>query len=139
MLRDCDSLPTRVSQVISQFFKSRFDLEPTETLVVVQNEIVMVRIKGIISKAEVELAKTKKGLRLVDEMYRELFEKSEPLLESMLKSLTGMEIKNIQTNINYQSSECVHIIEFTEDIEQRLRKDPEEARKLSNGKGGDGI
>jgi hypothetical protein len=48
-----------------------------------------------------------------------------------------VEIKNIQTNINYQSSECVHIIEFAEDIEQKLNKDSEEARRLSNGKEGD--
>ncbi|MDY6862841.1 MAG: Na-translocating system protein MpsC family protein [Thermodesulfobacteriota bacterium] len=57
MHRNWDTVSTRISHVVSQFFKSRFNPEPTEIRMILQNEMVILRIKGIISKAETDKQK----------------------------------------------------------------------------------
>lgn len=83
-------------------------------MVLLQEDMIIVRTKGIISKAEQELARTKEGRELTNRIYYELFEKAHPLLKRMLKTSLGLEVASIHTEINFKTAEVIQLINLAD-------------------------
>ncbi len=107
---------TKMEQEISDAV-IKFELEfmgrgPTETQTFIIDTMIIVRLKGVLTKAELQLANagdSDRGRKLIKDVRIELIEKGRPLLDAALESITGQKIVSLHTDISTTIGERVII------------------------------
>ena len=103
-----------ISEAIIKFEKEFMGRGPLETKSYIIDEMILVRLKGVLTQAEHQLAKTNDkshGVDLIKQVRIALLEKGRPLLEAVIESITGQKVKSLHTDISTQTGE--RIIIFT--------------------------
>jgi uncharacterized protein YbcI len=121
-------IEAQISEAIIKFEKEYMGRGPVETKTYIIEDIVLVRLKGVITRAEHHLATSGdagRGRELIKQTRMELIEKARPLLESVIESIVGHAVVSLHTDISTRTGE--RIIIFT------LEKEPEleDVRKSS--------
>ncbi len=109
-------IEAEISEAIIQFEKEFMGRGPVETRTYIIDDLVLVRLKGVLTQAEYQLAKTEpgsKGRELIKEVRIALLEKGRPLLEAVVESITGRAVRSLHTDISTVTGE--RIILFTLD------------------------
>ena len=101
-------LPQRGSDV-------RFGRGPQEARTFFLNDVILVRLRGILTPAEMKLAESREGQELVKETRRQLHESSRPLLESVVRDVVGCGVISLHTDMSTKTGE--RIIVFTVDTD----------------------
>ena len=73
------------------------------------------RLRGILTPAEMKLAESREGQELVKETRRQLHESSRPLLESVVRDVIGCGVISLHTDMSTKTGE--RIIVFTVDTD----------------------
>lgn len=110
----------KVTEIVNQFFKSEFSIIPGDIRVILEKDILIIKLVGIFSQSERELAMTRKGDELINKMYKALFDRTVSILEKMLKRVVKEGIKSSSMEINLKDTECFCIFTFSENIEGKL-------------------
>jgi uncharacterized protein YbcI len=122
-------LEAEISQTIIRFEKEFMGRGPLETRTYLLDELVVVRLKGVLTPAELKLAEmqdNQRGRYLLKQVRQELLDRGRPLLEAALRDILGVAIKSMHTDISTKTGE--RIIVFT--LEERPRLlESEAARK----------
>lgn len=103
-----------ISEAVTKFEKEFMGRGPIETKTYILDDLVLVRLKGVLTKAEHQLAQADnsgRGRQLIKQMRVELLEKGRPLLEAIVKDILGQEVKSLHTDISTITGE--RIIIFT--------------------------
>ena len=101
-----------ISEAIIKFEKEYMGRGPAETKTHIIDDLVLVRLKGIMTQAEYQLARTAdnpKGRELIKQVRHELLEKGRPLLEAVMHDLTGKKTVSLHTDISTVTGERVII------------------------------
>ncbi|MBC7293656.1 MAG: DUF2294 domain-containing protein, partial [Thermoleophilia bacterium] len=93
----------------------RFEAEymgrgPEEAKTYILEDLVIVRLRGVLTPAERQLAGidgTPQGRSLIKEVRRELLEKARPLLEVIIRDVTGQQVRSLHTDISTQTGERI--------------------------------
>lgn len=112
-------LEAEISDAVIKFEKEYMGRGPLETKTYIIGDMVLVRLKGVLTQAEHQLASPgdmTNGRDLIKQMRITLLEKGRPLLEAVVESITGCKVKSLHTDISTVTGE--RIILFT------LEKDP---------------
>ncbi len=91
---------------------------PTETRTFIIENMIIVRLKGVLTRAELQLANAKdsdRGRKLIKDVRVELIEKGRPLLEAVVESITGQKVISLHTDISTTTGERI-IIFTTQDF-----------------------
>lgn len=99
-----------VSDAMIKFEKEFMGRGPLETKTYIIDDMVLVRMKGILTKAEIKLVKSdrkSKGRELIKQVKVELIENGRALLESAMKSITKRKVKSLHTDISTVSGEKI--------------------------------
>jgi uncharacterized protein YbcI len=107
-------LESQISEAVIKFEKEYMGRGPLETKTYIIDDIVLVRLKGVLTQAEYQLAKTAgstRGRDLIKQVRIELIEKGRPLLEAVVESITKAKVKSMHTDISTATGE--RIILFT--------------------------
>ncbi|ERP30730.1 hypothetical protein CALK_2446 [Chitinivibrio alkaliphilus ACht1] len=102
----------QISQAIIRFEQEYMGRGPEEVRTVIFDDIIFVRLKGVLTPAEKQLANTEdnqKGRSLIKQVRQELLEKARPLLERIIIDITGCEIVSLHTDISIATGERVII------------------------------
>ncbi len=105
-------LETQISEAIIKFEQDHMGRGPEETKTYLIDDMVLVRLKGVLTPAEKHLAKADRGMdgtRLIKEVRVALIEKARPLLETLVREITRVEVKSLHTDISTVSGERVII------------------------------
>ena len=97
-----------ITQAIVKFEKQYMGRGPSEIRTHILDDMVIVRLRGILTQAEQELARTgdlERGTLLIKSVRTELLEKARPLLESMIRDITGQEVTSLHTDLSTATSE----------------------------------
>ena len=109
-------LEAQISQAIIKFEKEYMGRGPLEAKTYIIDDMILVRLKGVLTQAEYQLAKTtegNKGRDLIKQVRIELLEKGRSLLEAVVESITQVKVKSLHTDISTTTGE--RIILFTLD------------------------
>jgi uncharacterized protein YbcI len=96
-------IESEISDAISKFEKEYMGRGPFETRTYLVEDMVIVRLRGILTQAERQLARgedPEKGRRLIKEMRTELLENARTLLEAVVKEITGRSVVSLHTDIS---------------------------------------
>jgi uncharacterized protein YbcI len=105
-----------ISDIISRFEKEYMGRGPLETKTHIIGDLVLTRMKGILTKAELKLVHSAGKARardLIKQVRIELLENARPLLEDLIKSVTRRRVRSLHTDISTSTGE--KIIVFTLD------------------------
>lgn len=95
--------------------------EETETVITqVMDNIVIVKVKGILPPAERHMVRNQQGQRLIKDLKERLIEKAKPLLEAMIKDLTDLEVVDLKSSFDVGTGEYIEAFTLDRDLERSL-------------------
>ena len=103
-------IESEISEAVSHFEKEYMGRGPLETKTYIFEDMVLVRLKGVLTQAEHQLAETTEhsgGRELIKRMRVALLEKGRPLLQAEVESLVGVKVKSLHTDISTVTGERV--------------------------------
>jgi uncharacterized protein YbcI len=115
-------LEAEISEAIIRFEKEFMGRGPIETRTYIIDDMVVVRLKGVLTQAEHQLAKTNvtpNGRELIKQIRIALLEKGRQLLELAIYDITQRKVVSLHTDISTITGERVII--FTLDAPPALR------------------
>jgi uncharacterized protein YbcI len=105
-----------ISEALTRFEKEYMGRGPFETKTYLIDDMIIVRLKGVLTKAEYRLVKSERHTKardLIKQVRIELIENGRPLLESIIKGITRRKVTSLHTDISTVTGE--RIIIFTLD------------------------
>lgn len=97
-------IEAEIGEAVMKFGMDFMGREPSETKTYLIDDILLVRLKGALTKAERHLAQTgdnvERGRQLIKQVRTELLEKGRPLLEAIVYNITGKKVKSLHTDIS---------------------------------------
>jgi uncharacterized protein YbcI len=113
-------IEAEISRAIVQFEVDYMGRGPKEARTYIVEDIVLVRLKGVLTPAEEQLAKSADGSELVKKMRSTLIEKARPLLYQVVGDITGSKISALYTDISTLSGERVFVFTLSDNLERSL-------------------
>jgi uncharacterized protein YbcI len=119
-------IEAEISQAIVQFEIDYMGRGPKEARTYIIEDLVLVRLKGVLTPAEQQLTKSADGGELVKKMRSTLVEKAKSLLYQVVNDITGTKVVDLHTDISTASGERVFVFSLERDLETQLprRKGP---------------
>jgi uncharacterized protein YbcI len=113
MARTQGELEAEVSEAIVKFEKEYMGRGPVEAKTYIIDDLVLVRLRGVMTPAELQLAAAEnpRGRELIKQVRHELLEKGRPLLEIVMHNLSGRRVVSLHTDISTRTGE--RVIVFT--------------------------
>ncbi len=115
-------IEAEISEAIIKFEKEYMGRGPVETRTYMIDDMVIVRLKGVLTKAEEQLAKSDEGLVLIKKVRVTLLEEARSLLGAIINDITGCNMKSMHTDISTISGERVIIFTMDQNVEKIFTK-----------------
>jgi len=114
MAKSKGQIEAEISEALIKFEKEYMGRGPEETKTYIIDDMILVRLRRVLTPAEQQLAKTSdnaKGRTLIKQVRTELLEKARSLLDPIVAEITGKKVKSLHTDISTVTGE--RIIVFT--------------------------
>lgn len=114
----------QITDAMVKFEREYMGRGPEESKTFIMDDTVFVRLRGVLTQAEKQLAKADDsitGRKLIKEVRQELIEKARYLLETIISDVLGIKVKSLHTDISSMSGE--RIIVFTLERAPRFRNE----------------
>lgn len=115
-------IEAEISRAIVQFEIDYMGRGPKEARVYLVEDLVVVRLKGVLTPAEEQLTKSIEGKDLVRKMRATLIDKARPLLYQVVGNITGAKILDLYTDISTESGERVFVFSLDTNREKSLAR-----------------
>ena len=115
-------IEAEISRAIVQFEIDYMGRGPKESRAHIVEDLVVVRLKGVLTPAEEQLAKSVDGRDLVKKMRATLIDKARPLLYQVVGDITGTKILDLHTDISAESGERVFVFSLANNLEKTLER-----------------
>ena len=112
-------LEAEFTKAIICFEKEYLGRGPLEARTFFLNDMIVVRLRGVLTPAEMKLAETPEGRALVKETRRQLFETSRPLLESLVREIIGCALISLHTDMSTRTGERVIVLTVEANLDER--------------------
>ncbi|MCR4287473.1 MAG: DUF2294 domain-containing protein [Deltaproteobacteria bacterium] len=114
-------IEAEISNALVQFQKDYMGRGPVEIKTYIVEDMVFVRLKKILTRAEQQLAKTRDGVELIKKVRVSLLEKAKDTLYQTIKGITNAEVIGLHADVSTKRAEMVIIFIMAENIEKKLR------------------
>jgi uncharacterized protein YbcI len=128
MLKTKGQIESEINDAVTKFEKEYMGRGPLETKTYIIEDLVLVRLKKVLTPAELRLSSLpdqKDGRDLIKRVRISLLEQGRPILEDAVEKILGVEIRSLHTDISTLTGE--RIIIFS------LEKPPRYAEKSKQG------
>ena len=103
----------------------RFEIDymgrgPKEARSHIIEDMVLVRLKGVLTPAEQQLTKSPDGVELIKKVRSTLIESAKPLLFQVIADITGVKPIGLHTDISTVAGERVIVFMLERDLEKAL-------------------
>lgn len=105
-------LEAEISEALVKFEREYMGRGPEGVRTYLLDDLVMVRLYGVLTPAEQQLARSDKegqGRALIKQVRMELLEKARPLLDVIIRDITGQATKSLHTDISTLTGERIII------------------------------
>lgn len=102
-----------ISSAIIRFEKEFMGRGPLETRTFIIDDMVLVRLKGVLTPAEHKLGQggdQTRGRRLIKQMRRELIENGRPLIDSVIRDIVGLGVVSLHTDLSTKTGERIIVL-----------------------------
>jgi len=102
-----------IANAIVKFEREYMGRGPKDSKAFIFEDIVFVRLRGVLTPAEKQLAKAEDasaGRKMIKDVRQELLEKARVLLETIVTDALGFKVKSLHTDISTSSGERVIVV-----------------------------
>jgi len=110
----------QISEAIIRFEKEYMGRGPRETKTYIIDDMIFVRLKGVLTPAEEQLAKTDAGSELIKKTRVNLLEGAWVLLEKIVYDITGCKIQSLHSDISTKTGERIIVFTLDKVFEQKF-------------------
>ncbi len=103
-----------------QFQREQMGRGPDEARVHILGDLILVRLKNVLTPAERHLTQTLEGRRLIKQMRNELLESTRATLEELVTRMTGCGVVSLHTDISTKTGERIVAMTLDRDLEALL-------------------
>ena len=115
-------LEARIAAAITQFEREHLGRGPQEVQAWIIQDLILIRLKRVLTPAEEKLARDTAGQRLVKEVRKQLIEGSRTMLDEMIVELTGIRAISLHSDISVKTGERIFVFTLAEDLEAKLAR-----------------
>ena len=115
-------IEAEISRAIVQFEIDYMGRGPKEARVYLVEDLVVVRLKGVLTPAEEQLTKSIDGKELVKKMRATLIDKARPLLYQVVGDITGTKILDLHTDISTENGERLFVFSLDNNLQKSLTR-----------------
>jgi len=109
-----------VSNAMTKFELEYMGRGPKETKTYIIDDMVIVRLKGVLTDAERHLTKTQEGRDLIKKVRATMLESAKDLLSKVIKDIVGVDVTSLHTDISTNTGERMIIFTLAESLDRRL-------------------
>lgn len=105
-------IEAKITEALVKFEREYMGRGPTEARTYLIDDLVLVRLKGVITRAEAHLAsadQSGRGRDLIKQTRIELLEKARPQLAALIENISGCRVTSLHTDISVKTGERVII------------------------------
>ena len=113
-----------IGEAIIKFEKEYMGRGPQETKTYIMKDMVFIRLKGVLTPAEEQLAKTFEGADLIKKTRVQLLEGARLLLENIISDITNCQVKSLHTDISTKTGERIIVFTLDQDFEDKFMANP---------------
>ena len=110
-------MEAKISEALIKFEKEFMGRGPRETVGYIIKDVIFIRLKGVLTPAEEQLAKTSEGAKLIKETRVELLESGIALLGKLVFDITGCEVTSMHSDICTKTGEKIIVFVLDRDLE----------------------
>ena len=110
-------LEAEISSAITKFENEHLGRGPKSVRSYIIEDMILIRLIGIITPAEKKLAEEKDGAQIVKQTRRWLIESSSSLLITLIEDTVGAEVQSIHTDISSRTGERIFVFTMKENVE----------------------
>lgn len=111
-----------ISNTIVKFEKEYMGRGPREVKTYIVEDMIIVRLKGVLTKGEMLLLKNEDGVDLIKKLKANLLESVSSFLYRAIKDITGMDVVSLHTDISTDTGERIIIFTMRDNLEETLRE-----------------
>ena len=115
-------LEDKITKAIIKFEREHLGRGPSEARVWIIQDMILVRLKGVLTPAEEKLAQDPEGKSLIKQVRMQLIEKSRSMLEDIVQSITDISVISLHSDISVRTGERIIILTLTEDLEAKCSR-----------------
>lgn len=117
-------LESQISRSMIHFEKEFMGRGPLETQTYLLDDMILVRLKGVLTPAEQKLAKSKseRSSYLLKQVRNELVSSYRSMLEDLLKDIVDVQVRSIHTDISTKTGERVIVFTLEEKLDLEGRE-----------------
>ena len=93
---------------------------PHEVRTFFLDDMIIVRLRGILTPAETKLSESKEGQELIKETRRRLFESARPLIEESVSNILDCKVISMHTDISTRTGERIIVLTTDVDLSKRF-------------------
>ncbi|MBN2372558.1 DUF2294 domain-containing protein [bacterium] len=114
-------IEAQIGESVIKFEKEYMGRGPREAKTYIINDMILARLKGVMTPAEEQLAKSQDGAVLIKRIRVELLEGARGLLGNMISEITGCRIRSLHSDISTKTGERIIVFTLDENLEERIK------------------
>jgi uncharacterized protein YbcI len=111
-------LEAEFTRAVIKFEKEYLGRGPLEARTFFVSDMVLIRLRGVLTPAEQTLSSNREGQRLVKETRRQLFETARPILSSIVEEILDCKMLSLHSDISTRSGERVIVLTLDVNLDQ---------------------
>ena len=113
-------LEAEFSKAIVKLEKEYLGRGPMDIRTFFVSDMVLVRLRGILTPAEIKLAETPEGRELVKRTRQQLFESSREMMRTIVQAILGCDLVSMHTDMSARTNERVIVFSVDQDLDKRF-------------------
>ncbi|MHB1758168.1 MAG: Na-translocating system protein MpsC family protein [Leptospirillum sp.] len=114
-------LEAEIGNALIQFEKDYMGRGPQETKTFIIEDMILIRLKGVLTPAEQQLAKNLEGMNLIKMVRSNLLEQGRDLLTNVVEKITGLKVITLHTDISTNTGERMIVFTLNKNLELSFR------------------
>jgi uncharacterized protein YbcI len=115
-------LEAKIATAITQFDREHLGRGPHEVRAWIIQDLILLRLQGVLTPAEEKLARDLEGHRLIKDVRKQLIEGSRSMLDEMIQSLTGVQVVSLHSDMSIKRGERIIVFTLAEDLEAKFKR-----------------
>ncbi len=115
-------MEAQIATAITQFDREHLGRGPHEVRAWIVQDMILLRLRGVLTPAEEKLARDPEGHRLIKEVRKQLVEGSRDILDDMIEQLTSVQVISLHSDMSIKRGERIIVFVLAEDLESRFTR-----------------
>lgn len=115
-------IESEICNAIIKFEREYLGRGPKEGKVFILEDMIVVRLKGVLTPAEEQLSKTNEGAGLIKKVRMSLLEGSREILANLIMDITGCQVISLHTDISTKKGERIIVFILNKNLENKFEK-----------------